>query len=114
MEIHTQTLDGVFVAAPQTEMLLASNVQEFRQSVLPLLEDHKKAALDMARVQFMDSSGVGAILSCLRQIEGHGGKLKIYGMSKAVKSVFQITRMNRILDGYDTQGEALSAFRETP
>lgn len=110
MEIQTQTTGDVLVATPQTQTLMAGNVEEFRQSVLPLLEQPKKVAIDLHQVQFMDSSGVGAILSCLRLLDSHGGKLALFGMNKAVKGVFQITRMHRIIDGFDTRDEALHAF----
>lgn len=110
MEIQTLTLGEVLVAAPQTSTLMAGNVEEFRQSVLPLLEQPQKVALDLTQVQFMDSSGVGAILSCLRLLDSHGGRLALFGMNKAVKGVFQITRMHRIVDGFDTRDEALRAF----
>lgn len=110
MEIQTQTESDVLVAAPHVETLMAGNVEEFRQAMLPLLAHTKKAAIDLSHVQFMDSSGVGAILSCLRLLDSQGGKLALFGMNKAVKGVFQITRMHRIVDGYDTRDEALRAF----
>ncbi len=110
MEIQTQTAGDVLVATPQAETLMAGNVEEFRQSVLPLLEQPQKVAINLAQVQFMDSSGVGAILSCLRLLDSHGGKLVLFGMNKAVKGVFQITRMHRIIDGFDTRDEAMLAF----
>lgn len=110
MEIQTQTSGDVLVATPQTATLMAGNVEEFRQSVLPLLAQPKKVAIDLNHIQFMDSSGVGAILSCLRLLDSHGGKLALFGMNKAVKGVFQITRMHRIIDGFDTREEAMVAF----
>ncbi len=110
MEIQTQIAGDVLVATPRIETLMAGNVEEFRQNLLPQLEQAKKVAINLTQVQFMDSSGVGAILSCLRLLDAHGGKLALFGMNKAVKGVFQITRMHRIIDGFDTREEALHAF----
>jgi anti-sigma B factor antagonist len=61
-------------------------------------------------MEFMDSAGLGALLSCLRRLNGAGGDLKLFAMSKAVRSVVQITRMHRIFDIFDTKEEALQAF----
>ena len=51
------------------------------------------------------------MLSCLRQLNAAGGDLKLCGMSKAVRAVFELVRMHRIFDIYDTREQAVSAFQ---
>ena len=65
----------------------------------------------LSHLRFVDSSGLGAMLSCLRQLNATGGDLKLCGMSKAVRSVFELVRMHRIFDIYDTREQAVSAFQ---
>jgi len=66
--------------------------------------------LDLSRLRFVDSSGLGALLSCLRQLTGRGGDLRLSGMSKPVRALFELVRMHRIFDIYPTKEEAIKAF----
>ncbi len=110
MEIQVDTINEVAVAVMPMEELDASNVGEFKSAIAPALEAHAELILDLSRLRFVDSSGLGAILSCLRQLTARGGDLKLCGMTKQVRAVFELVRMHRIFDIYATQGEALHAF----
>ena len=66
--------------------------------------------LDLSRLRFVDSSGMGAMLSCLRQLSAKGGDLKLCGMSKQVRGLFELVRMHRIFEIYGTREEAVHAF----
>ena len=111
MEITKETMDGVTVVTPQGEYLIAGNVDDFRHDIFPVLEDNPQVVLDMTCLQFVDSSGIGAFLSCLRRVNAAGGDLKLFGISKQVYSVFQITRMHRIFDIFDTRDQAVQSFQ---
>ena len=111
MEILTEQVGDVTVATPQGEYLIAGNADDFRHDVVPVLDPAAKVLLDMSQLQFVDSSGLGAVLSCLRSLSAAGGDLKLCGLSKPVRAVFEVTRMHRIFDIFETRDEALRAFR---
>ena len=67
--------------------------------------------IDLSSVRFVDSSGLGAMLSCLRQMTAKGGDLKLSGMSKQVRATFELVRMHRIFDIFDTSEAAILAFK---
>ena len=110
MEITVDKLDGVAVAAMPVDELDASNSNEFKRDIAPVLQNGTKLVLDLSRLRFVDSSGLGAMLSCLRQLSGKGGDLKLCSMSKQVRALFELVRMHRIFDIYGTKEEAVSAF----
>jgi anti-anti-sigma factor len=56
------------------------------------------ARLDLNRLRFTDSSGLGAFTSCLRELNTKGGDVKPCGMSKQIRAVFELVRMHRIFD----------------
>jgi anti-sigma B factor antagonist len=64
----------------------------------------------MAKVKFVDSSGLGALLSCLRQVNAEGGDLKICGLTKQVRVIFELVRMHRIFEMFNTREEAAKAY----
>ncbi len=111
MEISVNNVDGVAVAAVPVDELDASNASEFKRDITPVLQANTKLVLDLGRLRFVDSSGLGAMLSCLRQLSAKSGDLKLCGMSKQVRALFELVRMHRIFDIYATQEEAVRAFR---
>lgn len=117
MEISVDKSGDVAVAAVPVDELDANNAGEFKRSMAPVLQDVHQLVLDLSKVRFMDSSGLGAMLSCLRQLAGEqgsrGGDMKLCGMSKQVRVAFELVRLHRIFDIYATREEAVRAF-QTP
>jgi anti-sigma B factor antagonist len=111
MEINASKIGNVTVAVVAVEELDASNTAEFKRDVAPILEANTHLVIDLNHLRFVDSSGLGAMLSCLRQLTAKGGDLKLCGMSKQVKATFELVRMHRIFDIFPTQQEAVQAFQ---
>jgi len=111
MEITVEKADDVAIAVLPLEELDASNVDDLKREIAPLLQSSDKLVIDLARLRFVDSSGLGALLSCLRQLSAKGGDLKLSGMSKQVRAVFELVRLHRIFDIFATTEEAVQAFR---
>ena len=110
MEIAVDHIGDVAVAVLPVEELDASNAGEFKRDIAPVLEANKKLVFDLSRLRFVDSSGLGAFLSCLRHVNAKGGDLKLCGMSKQVRAVFELVRLHRIFDILGTTEEAVRAF----
>ena len=113
MELLVSNVDGVAITTVPVEELDASNSGEFKRDMAPVLQAHTKVLLDLSRIRFVDSSGLGAMLSCLRQLSARGGDLKLSCMSKQVRAMFELVRMHRIFDIYATNEEALSSFHSS-
>ena len=110
MEIAAERQNGVTVATIPVEALDAGNADEFKRDVGPVLQSSTQVVLDLSRLRFVDSSGLGAMLSCLRQLTAKHGDLKLCGMSKQVRTLFEVVRMHRIFDIYTSPEEAVRAF----
>jgi anti-sigma B factor antagonist len=110
MELTVEKEGDVAVVMLRGEYLDASIAEEFKRDITPVLEANSRVVFDMSALQFVDSAGLGAILSCLRRLSGAGGDLKLSGMSRAVRATFEIARMHRIFDIFPTKEEAVRAF----
>ncbi len=111
MYIVTEQIGGVTViVVPGTE-LDASNYSEFKREVSDILAASRKVILDVSQLRFADSSGLGAILFCFKQLNETGGQLKLCGLSDRVRMAFELIRFHRIMDVYNTREEALAAFQ---
>jgi anti-sigma B factor antagonist len=110
MDIAVDTTGDVAVVVVPVEELDASNAGEFKRDIAPVLEANTKLVFDLHRLRFTDSSGLGAFISCLRQVNARGGDMKLCDMSPQVRAVFELARLHRIFDIYSTPEEAVRAF----
>jgi anti-sigma B factor antagonist len=112
MELTTETVDDVTIVVLPGEQLDAGNAKEVKRDIAAVLEPCRKVVFDLRELRFVDSSGLGAILSCLRQLNGKGGELKLCEMTKPVRALFELVRMHKIFDIYVTKADALRALRQ--
>jgi anti-sigma B factor antagonist len=111
MNITVGDVNGVAVVVLPGKDLDAANTAEFKSAIAPVIKTHSKLVFDLSQLRFIDSSGLGAFLSCLRQLSTKGGELKLCGMSTQVYQTFELVRMHRIFDIYATKSEAVAAFQ---
>jgi anti-sigma B factor antagonist len=110
MQLDIDKSGEVAIVTLQAEHLDASAAEEFKREMIPILDANHKVVFDMSPLQFVDSAGLGAILSCLRRLSAANGDLKLCGLTKSVRAVFEISRMHRIFDIFHTRAEAIAAF----
>jgi len=78
------------------EVDLASAPQ-FRRSLHDLIDQgHKRIALDLSNLEFMDSTGLGVLIGCLKRLKEADGDLVLAGVQPAVARVFEVTGLDRI------------------
>jgi anti-sigma B factor antagonist len=112
MDITLNTIGDVAVVALPVAELDAGNVEEVKRAMAPVLEAHPKVVLDLSGLRFMDSSGLGLLLSGLQKLNARGGDLKLCGLSKQVRMVLEMVRAHRLFDIHATRQEAVRAFEQ--
>ncbi len=109
MLIQDRKVDEVLVVSVHDERLDASIAVDFKDAMVSYINSgERQIVLDLASVHFIDSSGLGAIVSVLKAI-GHTGSIKLCNLNETVMSVFKLTRMNKVFAIYGTTEEALAA-----
>lgn len=112
MDISAETVDGVAIAEIVSDSLDASNAKEFKSLMASVVKERRKLVLDMSNLRFVDSSGLGVILSCMRELTSKGGDLKLCAMTNPVRGLFELVRMHKVMDILNSREEALAAFSE--
>lgn len=110
MKLIQEKTNGVAIVTFNGDALDAGATAAFKEEMSPVLRTERHVVFDMSRINFVDSSGVGAILSCLRTLNAAGGDLKICSLTKPVQALFELVRMHKIFDIYDTREKAVEAF----
>ena len=112
MEITTEKTDSIIVVGLAADSLDASNTNEFKSAAAQAIVEKAKMVRDLAQVQFIDSSGIGAILSLLRKVSETGGDLKLSGLNQQPRTVFELSRLHHILDTYAAREAAAKAYQK--
>lgn len=112
MQFRCEEVDGVRVVLTPTMDLDASNSDEFKKSAAPAVQGHSRVVMDLSGIGFMDSAGLGAILSIFKKVRGDGGQFRVYGLSEEVKALFELVRMQRLFEVYPDKESAIAASRQ--
>jgi len=105
-----ERIDDIAIVTIPGKSLESANSRAFKESMAPVVAANPKLVFDLSQLTFVDSSGLGAILSCLRQANAAGGDLKLCGLSKGVRALFELVRMHKIFEILNTREEAVRAF----
>jgi anti-sigma B factor antagonist len=108
--METRQESAVVLLVIPGETLDAGNAKTFKSEVASVISPGAKVVFDMSKLRFVDSSGLGAILSCLRQLHAVGGDLKLCAMNKPVRALFELVRMHRVFEIFNSSDEAIRAF----
>jgi anti-sigma B factor antagonist len=91
--------------------LIVGNRQELKQKVLDALEaGDRKFLVDFTRTGYIDSSGLGVLVSLSKKIRDEGGDLRLAGLNEDLKTLFELTKLDTLFAISDSAQDALSAF----
>jgi anti-sigma B factor antagonist len=110
MNIVVKKLDGVTVLELPGRSLDARSAPGFKTATLNLLEPGAKLVIDMGHLDFVDSTALGTLVSCLRRAHGTEGEIKLCRLTKPVRSLFELVRMHRVFDIFDTIEDARKSY----
>ncbi|MCS7205587.1 MAG: STAS domain-containing protein [Leptospiraceae bacterium] len=89
------------------------NAPEIKDTINKLIEEKKyNVVINLDKVSYIDSSGIGALISSLSNLKKYQGGLKICNVSGSVRKVFELTKLTSFFEIYDTETEAISAFKK--
>ena len=104
--------DGVIVFSPLVDFLDAANRVEFRAALEKHLTGGALMVIDLSSVRFVDSSGLGVLMSALKYARAQGGDVAACSIVKPVKQLFNLVRLDRIMAEYPDRAAALAAFKK--
>lgn len=113
MNLQIEDKGAAVLMEVKEERLDAHNSGDLKIQMLKLFEDGKNnLVVDLQAVRFVDSSGLGALVSGFKNASSRNGSLKLAGLQLQVKSMFELTRLHRVFEIFDDSGEALESFQQ--
>lgn len=111
MKITTRTNGDVQILDCSGKITLGEGTMAVRNRVRDILQsDGKKIILNLADVSYIDSSGIGELVSTYTTVTSNGGQLKILNLNKKVKELLTITKLLTVFQIFDDEKTAVDSF----
>ena len=111
VKISTRQVDGVTVLDMSGRITLGEGSVQLRDAVRDLLsKGQKHILLNLGDVTYIDSSGIGELVSGFTTISNQGGTLKLLSLTKRVQDLLQITKLYTVFDVHEEEAHALRSF----
>jgi anti-sigma B factor antagonist len=108
----SQSRDGSGVTVVKVEgQLIVGNRQELKDLVGAALEKgERRILIDFSQTGYIDSSGLGALVSISKRVREAGGELRLSGLNEDLRSLFELTKLDTLFAIADTPQQALASF----
>ena len=111
VKLTTRQVGDVTVIDAAGRITLGEGASAFRDIIRDLAaKGDKKLLLNLAEVSYIDSSGIGELVSGFTTVTNHGGSLKLVGLSKRVTDLLQITKLYTVFEAFDDEAQAVRSF----
>ena len=111
VKLTTRQVGDVTVVDAVGRITLGEGASTFRDTVRDLVASgHKKMLLNLGEVSYIDSSGIGEMVSGFTTVANQGGQLKLLNLTKRVKDLLQITKLYTVFEVFDDEAAAIRSF----
>ncbi len=112
MKLNSREQDGVVVLEPKGKIMGGPDATALKESIRDYVNaNKKKVVIDLAEVDWMNSTGLGIMISCLKTVKEAGGDLKLANVTDKIKSLLTITKLVTVFDSFDSTDEAIKAAK---
>jgi anti-sigma B factor antagonist len=111
MKIDTRTVGDVHILDCSGKITLGEGTMAIRNTVREVLKNGgKKIILNLGDVNYIDSSGIGELVSTYTTVTNQSGQLKLLNLTKKIQELLQITKLLTVFSVYDNEQKAISSF----
>jgi anti-sigma B factor antagonist len=109
--MSNRQVGDVTVVDATGRITLGEGASIFRDMIRDLAaKGNKKILVNLGDVSYIDSSGIGEMVSSFTTVTNHGGQLKLLGLNKRVKDLLQITKLYTVFEVFDDEASAVRSF----
>jgi anti-sigma B factor antagonist len=111
MGTFTIERDGDLLTVAVDGQLVVGNRAEFKQLVFDEIENGaRRVLIDFSKTGYIDSSGLGALVSLGKRVREQGGALRLAGLSDDLRTLFELTRLDTLFQLHGSRADALAGF----
>ena len=111
MKATTRQVDSIIVIDVSGRITLGEGCVQLRQMIRDeLARGNKNILVNLADVTYIDSSGIGELVSAFTAVSNQGGQLKLLNLTKKVHDLLQITKLYTVFDVHDDEAKAIASY----
>ena len=111
MKIDSRAVGGLTILDIHGKITIGEGSVEIRNKIRDLLAaGNDKILLNLGDVSYVDSSGIGELVSCYTSVSNQGGQLKLLNLTKRLEELLAITKLLTVFDCYNDENTAISSF----
>ena len=112
MDIKERVVEGVSVLDISGKIVLGEGDIQIKDRIKDLLADGQRSILlNLGDVSYIDSAGLGALISGYTTVKREGGQLKLVNLTKRIKDLLAITKLITVFDTYENENEAVGSYK---
>jgi anti-sigma B factor antagonist len=112
MDIKERVVEGVSVLDLSGKIILGEGDVQVRDRIKDLLADgQKRILLNLAEISYIDSAGLGGLISAYTTTKREGGQLKLVNLTKRIQDLLAITKLITVFETFESESEALGSFK---
>jgi len=111
LRMSTRTLDGVMVVDCSGRIVFGEESASLRDAIKKLLSESPKVVLNLRDVTYIDSGGLGTLVSLYTTAQNAGGALKLARLTQRVDDLMQVTKLVTIFEVFDDEKQAVQSFK---
>jgi len=112
MKLTSREESGVVVIEPKGKIMGGPDATMLHDLLHDLInQNKKKVVIDLSKVEWMNSTGLGILISGLTTLRNNGGELKLAKVTDKIESLLTITKLITVFENYDSVEEAVKSFK---
>lgn len=113
MRIDIREKDGVTILSLQGKLMGGSDAETFKGAIYKLIEEGKKKVIvNLHAVNWINSTGMGILISGYTTLRRSGGDLRLLHVSDKIRSILYVTKLNTIFKCFDNEDEAVKSYED--
>lgn len=112
LSLNTRTVDSILVVDCHGRIVFGEESAMLRDTIRKLIAENKRIVLNLSGVNYIDSGGLGTLVSLYTTAHNSGGSIKLCNLTQRVGDLLQVTKLVTIFEVYDSEGQALESFRK--
>jgi anti-sigma B factor antagonist len=111
MKLNSREQNGVIILEPKGKIMGGPDATMLKESIRDHVNQNvKNVVIDLKEVDWMNSTGLGIMISCLKTVREAGGDMKLSNVTDKIKSLLTITKLITVFDAYNSTEEALASI----
>jgi anti-sigma B factor antagonist len=112
LKITTRDVDGITIVMCNGRIVFGEESSELREKIKSLLAKNKKIVLNLGGVSYIDSGGLGILVSLYTSARAAGGNIKLANLTQRVGDLLQITKLLTVFEVYEGEQKAIDSFKQ--